>query len=128
MEDPINWLLAIELFVVVLVAINFLFYLNRVFGSVVAFFISNYTWKRYNAYITIESFQISPLAGRISFRDVNYHSSNVSLRVLHGHITWRYWKFRVRQETDVKSENPKRSEFESALFFSPSSYTLYVIY
>lgn len=44
------------------------------------------------------SLQLSPLAGRILFKDVRYHSTNMSARVLLGHVTWRYWKWRVRKE------------------------------
>ena len=109
MASPINFLLLIELIVVVIVASAFLFYWNRLLGSVVAFFIRLYTWRYFSAYISIGSLQVSPLAGRISFRDVEYHSSNISFRALHGHITWRYWILRVRQEADSQSTNTKRS-------------------
>ena len=111
MASPINFLLLIELIVVVIVASAFLFYWNRLLGSLVAFFVRLYTWRSFSAYISIGSLQISPLAGRISFRDVEYHSSNISFRALHGHITWRYWIFRVRQEADSQSANTKRSRF-----------------
>jgi hypothetical protein len=110
MASPINFLLLVELIVVVIVASAFLFYWNRLLGSCLAFFIRLYTWRSLSAYISIGSLQISPLAGRISFRDVEYHSSNLSFRALHGHVTWRYWKLRVRQEADSQSSNLKRSE------------------
>jgi len=45
-----------------------------------------------------ESLQISPLAGRILFKDVRYHSTNMSARILLGHVTWRYWKWNIRKE------------------------------
>ncbi|WWC67272.1 uncharacterized protein I206_101180 [Kwoniella pini CBS 10737] len=108
--DHVNLLLLIELAAVVIGASAFLFYWNRLLGSIVAFFIRLYTWRSYNAYLVIGSLQIAPLAGRISFRDVEYHSSNVSVRALHGHITWRYWKFRIRHETDSESSNKKRNK------------------
>ena len=105
-----DFILLIELVAVIIAASAFLFYWNRLVGSVFAFLLRLITWRRYNAYISIKSLQISPLAGRISFRDLEYHSSNLSIRALNGHITWRYWKLRVRQEEDSKSTNPKRSE------------------
>lgn len=106
--DPINWLLLVELLVVVIVASAFLFYWNRLVASIFAFFVRLVTWRYYNAYISIGSLQISPLAGRISFRDIEYHSSNLSFRALHGHLTFRYWWWRVRQEGDSQSNNTKR--------------------
>lgn len=108
--ESVNWLLLAELVAVVIAASAFLFYWNRLFGSVFAFLIRLIAWRKYNAYITVGSLQISPLAGRVAFRNVEYHSSNLSVRVLNGHITWRYWKLRVKQEDDEKSANVKRSE------------------
>lgn len=110
MANPVNWLFLAELIVVVIVVSAFLFYWNRIFGSCLAFIIRIITWRKYNAYISISSFQISPLAGRIAFRDVEYHSSNLSCRILHGNVTFRYWKLRVQHEGDSQSSNPKRGE------------------
>ncbi|KAK4686556.1 protein CSF1, partial [Tremellales sp. Uapishka_1] len=109
MTSPVNWLLLAEVVVVVIAASAFLFYWNRLLGSVFAFLLRLFVWRYHNAYVSIGSLQISPLAGRIAFRDVEYHSSNMSVRALHGHITWRYWKLRVRQESDTASSNIKRS-------------------
>ncbi|WRT63261.1 uncharacterized protein IL334_000164 [Kwoniella shivajii] len=109
-SERVNLLLLIELAAVVIAASAFLFYWNRLFGSIVAYFIRLYTWRNYNAHIIIGSLQIAPIAGRISFRDVEYHSSNLSVRALHGHVTWRYWKLRIRHETDSESFNPKRNK------------------
>ncbi|WVF66596.1 hypothetical protein IAT40_001336 [Kwoniella sp. CBS 6097] len=109
-SDEVNLLLLIELAAVVIAASAFLFYWNRLLGWLVAFFVRLYAWRKQNAYIVIGSLQISPLAGRISFRDVEYHSSNISVRALHGHVTWRYWKLRIRQEADSESVNSKRNK------------------
>ncbi|KAL1409648.1 Macrophage colony-stimulating factor 1 receptor [Vanrija albida] len=109
MASPVNWLFLAELVVVVIVTSAFLFYWNRLFGALIAFLIRLAFMRKTNTYIFIGSFQISPLAGRISFRDVEYHSSNMSFRALHGNITFRYWKFRVRQEGETGSSNTKKS-------------------
>jgi hypothetical protein len=53
--DPINWLLLVELLVVVIVASAFLFYWNRLVASIFAFFVRLVTWRYYNAYISIGS-------------------------------------------------------------------------
>ena len=110
-ESPINFLLLVELIVIVITASAFLFYWNRLLGTLAAALIRLFTWRSHSAYISIGSLQISPLAGRILFRDVEYHSSNLSVRALHGHITFRYWIFRVRQEEDTQSNKSKRSEW-----------------
>ncbi|ORY27357.1 hypothetical protein BCR39DRAFT_589249 [Naematelia encephala] len=114
-EDRVNWVLAVELVVVIIVSSAFLFYWNRVVGTVLAWIIRLITWRKYHAYVTIGSLQISPLAGRIAFRDLEYHSSNISFRALNGHVTWRYWKLRVRQEEDADSSNVKRNRLPTRL-------------
>lgn len=37
------------------------------------------------------SIQVSVLAGRILFKDLAYHSSNQTIRVVKGQVSWRYW-------------------------------------
>lgn len=113
--SPVNWLFLGELIVVVIATAAFLFYWNRLLGGAIAAIVRVVTWRWFNVYISIGSFQISPLAGRIAFRDIEYHSSNMSFRALHGNITFRYWKHRVKQEGDSASNNPKRGEcFEAS--------------
>jgi hypothetical protein len=91
------------------------FFWNRILGGIVGFVLRKYLWKTADGHISIGkcclsdrgtaidgvckgSLQLSPLAGRILFKDVRYHSTNMSARVLLGHITWRYWKWRIRKE------------------------------
>lgn len=45
-----------------------------------------------------ESIQFAPIAGRILFKDIRYHSTNMSARILLGHVTWRFWKWKIRNE------------------------------
>lgn len=110
MADVFNWLLAVDLGVAVIVAIAFLFYLNRLGAYIVFVVLRFFIWRSSNVWLSVGSIQLALLAGRISFRDVQYHSSNSSFRVLHGNITWRYWKFRTRQEVDTTGDDPRRSE------------------
>lgn len=45
------------------------------------------------------SISFSVLAGRISFKDLRYHSANQTILVVKGQISWRYW-IRVPAEED----------------------------
>ncbi|KAG9100936.1 hypothetical protein FRC07_010370, partial [Ceratobasidium sp. 392] len=56
-------------------------------------------------WIECESVQFAFLAGRILLKDVQYHSSNMSVRVLHCHITWRYWLWRTREGEDIHHDH-----------------------
>lgn len=105
---PITVSLLVELGAIVIASSAFFFYFNRLGGWVVGHIIRFRYWKTSNAYVTIGSLQLSLLAGRVSFRDLEYHSSNISARALHGHITWRYWRFRTKQNEDVDTTNSLR--------------------
>lgn len=48
---------------------------------------------------TLGSIHISILAGRILVKDVAYHSSNQTVRIVKGQISWRYW-IRVPADED----------------------------
>jgi hypothetical protein len=47
-----------------------------------------------------DALQISPLSGHVLFKELKYYSANMSVRVVHGHIAWRYWFWRVQEEGD----------------------------
>ena len=87
---------------------QYLFYFNRLFAAVVAFALRIYLWKSTNTYLEIGSLQISLLGGRILFKDVRYESRNMSVRILDGHVTWRYWLWRVRASDDLRKDDSSR--------------------
>lgn len=37
------------------------------------------------------SIHFAPLAGRILLKDVRYHSSNQTIKIVKAQILWRYW-------------------------------------
>ncbi|CAE6416310.1 unnamed protein product [Rhizoctonia solani] len=110
----LNWLLLVLCIVIVILVSFFIFYWNRFLGWMLGRGLRFLWWKRYNMWIECQSIQFAFLAGRILLKDVQYHSSNMSIRVLHCHITWRYWLWRIREGEDVQYDHtvggePKRS-------------------
>ncbi|SMR46527.1 unnamed protein product [Zymoseptoria tritici ST99CH_1E4] len=99
-EGQFNWVFQVEILVIGVLALFFLFYFNRLFATLVSYAIRWYTWRNYKAYIDISSLQISLLGGRIFFKSIRYHAHNVTVYVYEGHITWRYW-LRLVQEAEV---------------------------
>ncbi|KAL7933683.1 hypothetical protein V8C35DRAFT_303585 [Trichoderma chlorosporum] len=89
-----------------ILAIFFLLYFNRLFGSIVSYGIRTWTWHRYRIYLDIQALQVSLLAGRVFFTGLRYHGSNETFLIQHGDITWRYWLRRVR-EADIFASNTK---------------------
>lgn len=98
-----------------ILAIFFLLYFNRLFGSIVSYGIRTWTWHRYRIYVDIQALQVSLLAGRIFFTGLRYHGSNETFCVQHGDITWRYWLRRVR-EVDIFASNAKGEKLASGKY------------
>ncbi len=47
-----------------------------------------------------DAVQISILSGRLLIKELRYHSTNQSIRVVKFHITCRYWLWRTRELSD----------------------------
>lgn len=92
-----NFEFLIFLIISAILAIFFLLYFNRLFGSVVSYVIRTWTWHQYHIYLDIKALQVSLLAGRVFFTGLRYHGANETFCIQHGDITWRYWLRRVRQ-------------------------------
>ena len=75
----------------------FLFYLNRLFATLVSYGIRAYTWHNFRVYVDIQALQISLLGGRIFFKGVRYHGENETVLIQSGYITWNYWLRAVKQ-------------------------------
>ncbi|KAF1827428.1 uncharacterized protein K489DRAFT_311206 [Dissoconium aciculare CBS 342.82] len=104
-----NWIFLIEILVSGILALFFLFYLNRLVGTVISYAIRAYTWHKFRAHIEISALQLSLLGGRIFFKGVRYHAQNITLHVQSGHITWRYW-LRLVQEAEVFDDGHRSRE------------------
>lgn len=51
----------------------------------------------------IGSIHFAPLAGRLLLKDVRYHSSNQTVKIVKTQITWRYWIRRITTEEDLNN-------------------------
>jgi hypothetical protein len=67
------------------------------------------------------SFHISLLAGRIFLKDVRYHSSNQTFKIVKVELRWQYWVRSLARSEDLQAhdggEEPKRAH--SLSFFIP---------
>ncbi|KZF23452.1 fermentation associated protein [Xylona heveae TC161] len=100
-----DWEFLIELLVCGVLSLFFLFYFNRVFGTLVSYALRAYTWHKYRVYIDIQALQISLLAGRIFFKGIRYYGNNEAIFVQGGYITWRYWLRRARSADIFHDKN-----------------------
>lgn len=111
MSNSVSSEFLIYLIVCGLLAIFFLLYFNRLFGSIISYAIRTWTWHKYRVYIDIQALQISLLGGRIFFTGLRYHGSNETFLVQYGDITWRYWLRRVREAEIFISKQPGEDEY-----------------
>ncbi|KAI8360778.1 hypothetical protein BD560DRAFT_491673 [Blakeslea trispora] len=94
------WLFVVYCLVVIIVVIFFLFYFNRVLGQILTFLINQYTWRKHNAYVEVDSIRVSLLGGRVLFKNLRYLSTNQSISIIKGHISIQYWLLNVRKSND----------------------------
>lgn len=115
----VNWTWSIELITCAILIVWFLFYLNRLFATIVSYAVRAYTWHKFRVYIDIKALQISLLGGRIFFKGVRYHGENETVYIHHGYITWQYWLSTTRQvdlsSSDERSNGSTSSRTETSL-------------
>ncbi|TVY91331.1 Protein CSF1 [Lachnellula willkommii] len=91
-----NWVFLVELIVCGILTLFFLFYLNRLFATLVSYGLRAWTWHKYRVYVDIQSLQISLLGGRVFFKGIKYHGNNETILIHSGFVTWCYWLRNVR--------------------------------
>ncbi|KAI0699566.1 hypothetical protein BC835DRAFT_1412549 [Cytidiella melzeri] len=108
----INYRLVIVAACVVISLILYLFYWNRILGYILSLAIRLLAWnqKESSIWVDIGSIHFSILGGRILLKDIRYHSSNQTIRVVKGQLSWRYW---IRAPTDENDLSHARVVGES---------------
>jgi len=123
-----NQLLLIACICIVAALILYFFYWNRFIAFIIGHAIRILFWNQEDSSIWIEigkpvikpwrtsvsytieylgSIHFSLLTGRILLKDVRYHSSNQTIKLVKGQIQWRYW---IRRPTSEEELNSVRSE------------------
>ncbi|KAI0093075.1 hypothetical protein BDY19DRAFT_882324 [Irpex rosettiformis] len=97
----LSYRLVIAAACVVIGVIFYIFYWNRIIGHLLSLLIRLVAWnhKESSVWVHIGSIHFSLLGGRISFKDLKYHSSNQTIHIVKGQISWRYW-IRVPADED----------------------------
>ncbi|KAL1942384.1 hypothetical protein VTO73DRAFT_5986 [Trametes versicolor] len=96
----------IELVVCVLIVVTLVFYFffwNRFFGLLFSLLARFALWNQEESsvWVKLGSIHFSVLTGRILIKDLRYHSSNQTVRIVKGQISWRYWLRRPAEEEDL---------------------------
>ncbi|KAJ3553006.1 hypothetical protein NM688_g3848 [Phlebia brevispora] len=88
----------------IVVGLNlYLFFWNRFVAYVIGRIIRFIFWNcgENSIWVELGSIHFSLIAGRILFKDLQYHSSNQTIKVVKGQISWRYWLRAPAGEEDL---------------------------
>ncbi|RPD53525.1 hypothetical protein L227DRAFT_535889, partial [Lentinus tigrinus ALCF2SS1-6] len=99
----LNVVLLVVCVCIVLVLLFYLFYWNRVFAFIFSLILRLALWNQGESSIWLEfgAIHFSTLAGRILIKDLRYHSSNQTFRIVKFQLSWRYWLRRPAEEEDL---------------------------
>lgn len=81
----VNWVLA------VILGLAFVFYFARLVAYVITFLLRTFIWKKFRVSVSVGSFRISPLGGRITARTIVISTADYTISLLRFNFTWRYW-------------------------------------
>ncbi|KDR75835.1 hypothetical protein GALMADRAFT_156774 [Galerina marginata CBS 339.88] len=113
-----NRLLLIACVCIVVALILYFFYWNRFIAFIIGQTIRLLFWNQEGSSIWIEigSIHFSLLTGRILLKDVHYHSSNQTIKIVKGQIQWRYWIRRPTSEEEIHSIRGEQVKHASRLW------------
>ncbi|KZV70698.1 hypothetical protein PENSPDRAFT_752360 [Peniophora sp. CONT] len=118
MAAHVNPVFTAVLGIVALAIVAYVFFWNNFFGSLLGFFLRVAYWNQGEDSIWVEigSIHFSLIAGRVLFKDVKYHSSNQTIKIVKGQISWRYW---IRSPTDerefqMRTEGPGKQSIRAS--------------
>ncbi|THH07232.1 hypothetical protein EW145_g3529 [Phellinidium pouzarii] len=88
---------------IVFCSVAYFFFWNRIFGFIVGILFRLTLWTQSSSAIWVDfgSAHLSLVAGRIFLRDVRYHSSNQTFRIVKCQVTWRWWIRSPAEEEDL---------------------------
>ncbi|CCM03589.1 uncharacterized protein FIBRA_05726 [Fibroporia radiculosa] len=99
----LNIVLLVTLICIIVALVLYLFFWNRFVAFLLGLVFRLAFWNQAESsiWVDIGSIHFSILTGRILFKDLRYHSSNQTIKVVKGMISWRYWIRRPAAEEDL---------------------------
>ncbi|KAJ3735770.1 hypothetical protein DFJ43DRAFT_832425 [Lentinula guzmanii] len=99
----LNNLLLIACILITLASFLYLFYFNRLISWFIGLVIRLVYWNNgaCSIWLEIGSIHFSILSGRILCKNVRYHSSNQTAKIVKVQVAWRYWIRRPTTEEEI---------------------------
>ncbi|KAG8213869.1 hypothetical protein J3R82DRAFT_10613 [Butyriboletus roseoflavus] len=98
---------------VLVASVLYIFYFNRLVAAVIGLFLRIRCWNKGESsiWIQIGSIHFSILAGRILLKDILYHSSNQTIKIVKAQVSWRYWLRVPATEDDLNRAHVGGEDF-----------------
>ncbi|KZT28945.1 hypothetical protein NEOLEDRAFT_1057065 [Neolentinus lepideus HHB14362 ss-1] len=109
----LSYLLLIACVVIVVAVILYLFFWNRLIALILSLLLRVAFWNQGRSSIWVEfgAIHLSIIAGRLSFKNLRYHSGNQTIKIVKGQITWRYWIRSPAGEEDLRNSRIGGEDF-----------------
>ncbi|KAK0460992.1 uncharacterized protein EV420DRAFT_1746434 [Desarmillaria tabescens] len=105
-------------------SIIYIFYWSRLVAWLLGLVIRFLSWSQgaSSIWVSIGSIHFSLLSGRILLKDIRYHSSNQTVKIVKCQIVWRYWVRKPLLEDGVSSALGSEERFEWFLYNRTAAY------
>ncbi|KAJ4483345.1 hypothetical protein J3R30DRAFT_3834330, partial [Lentinula aciculospora] len=99
----LNNLLLIACICIAIASFLYFFYFNRLIAWFIGFVIRLVYWNdgASSIWLEIGSIHFSILSGRILLKNVRYHSSNQTVKIVKAQVAWRFWIRRPTTEEEI---------------------------
>ncbi|KAL6737884.1 hypothetical protein Aduo_011490 [Ancylostoma duodenale] len=98
------WVLLSSLVLFVAWIIFLTYYLSRIAGPIVSFILNRYLrFTKTPGHIKLTSFSLSPLGGKLMFKDFLYANDDYSIRINDAWIVFSYWRYVPGRKVCFKS-------------------------
>lgn len=104
--ENFSWVFLVVWLLTLFLVPSALFYLSRFVAFCISLVLQWVLWKRLKVKVSLQSFRISLLGGKIFFKNLTIVDKDYTVSFLEGIITWRYWLFKTR-ETQWGCNNDK---------------------
>ncbi|TFK54421.1 hypothetical protein OE88DRAFT_1676060 [Heliocybe sulcata] len=109
----LSYLLLIACILIGVAVILYFFFWNQLIALILSLLLRVALWNQgcSSAWVDFGAIHVSLIAGRLSFKNLRYHSSNQTMRIVKGQISWRYWIRSPAGEEDLHNSRMGGEDF-----------------
>ncbi|KAH3901912.1 Csf1p SCDLUD_001696 [Saccharomycodes ludwigii] len=123
-----SWVFLLDWILMVVLSLSTFFYFGRAIAYIFTKILDLIVSKIFKVKISIQSIGISFLGGRIFVKNLTITTKDLTISILKGDLTWRYWVFQPKRPSIfIKNKNPlKNKELLSRYFINIEGLEIFV--